>query len=248
MTRLTVQQMIAKNIGSLLLGIIGLGLPFAAEGQRNFVEVPSSEIVEPNKLFIQGQISFKPEEISTSAIVTYGLLKNFEIGIVLYKVDFKRSVGIQISSDHPEENPDILVSAQKGFEINSWLKVGLGTEFGLNVVKSTCDLRFVDFSYLNSQVTFGARKHMMAVGVYYGDNAYVVNGTNGGVMAGIDLNLAKNKWHLVADFLSGTSSISVVNVALQLALGKDWKIMTGAQLPVPGSKNEYGGLLQISKN
>jgi len=216
--------------------------------QRNLVDVPSSEIVEPKKIFLQGEITFERENINTSAIFTYGLPGDWEVGLVFYKVDFKRSEGVQISSDHPEENPDVLLAVQKGFKLSDWFKLGLGTQFGVNVVKSHQDLRFVNFNFVNTQFSFGARNHMIVAGVYYGDDAYVTQGTNAGIMAGIDLNLSKDKLHLVADFFSGTSAISVINVALQISVGKSWKIMGGAQLPVAGSDNEHGGILQVSKN
>jgi hypothetical protein len=224
-----------------------LAFAISAAAQRNMIEVPSSEIVEKQKIFIQGQAIVSKEELATSAIATYGLGHDLEIGLTLHQFVFKKSKGIEINQETPEQNPDFLINVQKGFTITRNLKLGLGTRSGLNAVKTNDDLSFVNFDYINSQYTFGKSEHKFVAGIYYANTAYAGEGTNFGIMAGVDISLSE-KIHFVSDFISGRNALSVINAGLQVSLPKEWKLTTGAQLPAPGSDNEYGAILQISKN
>jgi hypothetical protein len=219
-----------------------------ALAQRNLIDVPSSEIVEKRKLFLQGQATFSADEFGTSAIVTYGLKNSFEIGATFHQFVFKKSQGIEIGQEHPEENPDFLINAQKGITLTNYLKLGVGSRSGVNAAKANKDLTFVNFDYLNSQFTIGESEHKLLAGVYYANTAYAVEGTKFGVMAGADIVLIKEKLHLISDFISGTSALSVINAGVQISIGREWELTVGGQFPTPGSGNSSAAVLQISKN
>ena len=84
-------------------------------GQRNLFDIPTSEIVEFRQAYVQGQAVFTSEEVNTSATATFGLGYNFEIGITLNQLVFIRSEGVKVDAEKPEENPDLLINAQKAF-------------------------------------------------------------------------------------------------------------------------------------
>jgi hypothetical protein len=224
-----------------------LVLPFEVTwAQRSLVDVPSSEIVEFKKLYLQEQAVFNRSGINTSTVATYGLGKNFEIGITLYELMFQRSQGIEVDAEKPDENPDFLVNAQKGFTATDWLTVNIGTRAGMSAAKRDQKSDFVNFDFLNNRFTI-AHHHLIA-GVYYANDAYTAGGTNVGLIAGADVSLIKDKLNLIGDFFSGTTSFSVFNAAFEVSLPKEWKITIGAQFPAPGSDNENGAVLQVSKN
>ena len=79
------------------------------------VEVPSSEIIERNEFFIQGQAALNKDGLNTGIVATYGLGHDFELGVILYKFQFKSRTGLDTDPMHPNENPDVLISTQKGF-------------------------------------------------------------------------------------------------------------------------------------
>jgi hypothetical protein len=235
---------------SKLLVILTLMLAFfnQVSAQRNLIDVPSSEIVERKKLFFQEQAVIGSKEFNTSTIFTYGLGKNFEVGLMLNQLIFKSAQGLEVNHEQPDEEPDVLINAQKGFDIKDWLQIGIGTRSGVNAAGEQSQIRFVNFDYLNSSFTFGKAEHKFVAGAYHANPAYAGEGTNWGVMAGIDAVLVKDKLHLLSDITSGTSSISVFNAGLEISLPKEWKLTLGAQFPTPGSDNDRAGIIQISKN
>jgi hypothetical protein len=236
------------RLAKLLLSICCFLMSYQISAQRNLIDAPTSEIVEPKKVFFQEQGVFTKKEINTSTIFTYGFGKNFEAGITLNQFVFKRSSGLETNSEKTEETPDLLINAQKGFEINDWLKAGLGTKSGINTAKSSGDFRFSNFSYLNTQFSVQDEKHKIIAGVYYANDTYAGDGSNWGAMAGVDITLAEEKLNFIGDLLTGSNSLGVFNTALEISLPQNWKVALGAQFPFPRSDNDVGGVLQISKN
>jgi hypothetical protein len=218
-----------------------------ALAQRNLVEVPTSEIVEKNKLFFQQQAVVAKGEVTAATILTYGLGASLEVGLTLNQFVFKRSQGLEIDPGQPDEDPDLLINAQKGFDVKEWLKLGLGTRSGMNVAKHNEDIHFVNFSYFNSQFQI-KQAHKVIAGVYYANDMYAGEGTNWGIMVGVDAELVKEKLNLIADVHSGNNDLSVANAGLQISLPKEWKITLGTQLAIPGSGNSNGAIIQVSKN
>ena len=66
-------------------------------------------------------------------------------------------------------------------------------------------------------------------------------------MGGVDLAVLKDKLNLMGDFYSGTNALSLINAAVELSLPHHWKITVGEQFPFPGSDNNRGTLIQITK-
>jgi hypothetical protein len=231
--------------GSLLISILTFHY---SEAQRNLIEVPTSEIVEYKKLFLQAQAVYTKEEINTSLVSTYGLGYGFEVGFTLSQLHFRKHELAASDPSKSHEPPDFLVDAQKGFIIEDWLKLGLGTRSGMSATEKISDFEFVNFNYMNSQFLIKEGNHHFNAGIYYGNEAYVVQGNNFGLMAGIDVTLVKERLNFMSDFLSGNSSLSVVNAGFEISLPKKWKVILGAQFPLPASDNEKGAILQISKN
>jgi hypothetical protein len=66
-------------------------------------------------------------------------------------------------------------------------------------------------------------------------------------MAGVEYPLIANKLHLMGDFISGNSDISVAVIGAVLFLPHQWQLSLGAQVPAPTSNNDYGLVFEITK-
>ena len=228
----------------LLLTLSLLSVELSA--QEILIDVPSAEVVAPKKILIQQQAAFTAKDINTSTTIIYGLPKDFEIGVMVYQLVFQRSSGVELDPSKPEDNPDFLINAQKVIHLQRWLELGIGTRSGVNAVRERRDLRFVSFSYIVSQWDI-TEDHKLVAGTYYANDAYAAYGTNFGVLAGFDLSIVKQKLNVVGDVTSGTNSMSVVNTGFEFFLPKEWSITLAAQFPLPGSGNDRGAVIQITK-
>ncbi len=183
------------------------------------------------------------KQLSLSSIFTWGIGGKFQAGVTLkdltyaYQSDNNKFPYEEIA---PADNPDLLANLQTAFDVGNTFKVGHGTQSGLNIAGDGTD--FSSFNYLNLQATFNKTK--LLVGPYYGNNTYVANGNNAGILAGVQLPLS-DKVNLLGDYLSGTNARSVINLGLGIKLGK-WTMSVGGQLPSPDSGNSYGGIIQVN--
>jgi hypothetical protein len=215
-------------------------------GQRNLIDVPSGEIVEEKKIFVQQQAVIMKTGVNASSILTYGVGNNFEAGITIHQLVFKKSEGLEIDPESEEDNPDLLINLQQGFDVKDWLKLSIGSRSGFSAARSIADIRFVTFDYFTAQFLIG--EHKLIAGPYYANSQYAGEGANVGAIGGVDLSVVKEKIDLIADFLTGDNAVSVINAGLQLSLPREWKLAIGAQFPMPDTANENGVLFQISKN
>jgi hypothetical protein len=237
---------------TLLTGCITLILfcwqSHQALAQRNFFNVPTSEVAEKGHLFFQQNFTYS-EKLQSGTTFTYGLGKKFEIGITAREITFStapREQFITIDPDNPEDNPDFLINAQKVFEVSNWLNIGLGTRSGVNAAHSREQVNYAGFTYLNSLFKMPGTDFKLTAGAYYANPVYAGPGTNAGLMLGAEVPLWKDKINFQGDMLSGNSTLSRVTLGLGFNLPKEWQIALGGQLPMPKSENPYGITLQIS--
>jgi hypothetical protein len=218
--------------------------------QINIVDVPTAEAAEKGKLFFQEEVYVGDRNIKSSTTFTWGLGKNFDFGFNIYQITFNtrpHSKDIVLDPNDPERNPDLLLNSKKEFKANEWISFGLGTQSGVNVVRHKSDLQFLNLSYLNSQLSIPNTETILVIGSYYANHAYAGEGTKWGLMAGIQAEIIKDKFNLIGDLHTGTNSLSVINTGIEIALPKGWQIDIVYQLPMPGTNNTGGGLIQLSR-
>jgi hypothetical protein len=219
-------------------------------GQRNLVDVPSSDIVEKGRMFMQFQFGINKDEIQGSAVGTYGLGYGFEMGWYVHQGVFglKEQKGFETDpQDKPENTPDFMVNLQKGFNIQEWFKVGIGTRLGTNARGSGDESHFVYMNYLNTQFSIPDSENKLVIGAYHADRQYAGENTVG-LMAGIEAELIKEKVNILSDFYSGKNALSVWNTGLQFSLPKNWHVLLGVQVPLPDSDNSTSAVIQIGKD
>jgi hypothetical protein len=92
-------------------------------------------------------------------------------------------------------------------------------------------------------------KGTIVSGLYYGNTNFLGAGNEVGWMTGIEYPIICEEFSFVADFISGTNSNSVAVIGAQWTFSekKGWQVSLGAQLPSPGSGNDYGAVFELTK-
>ncbi len=217
-----------------------------ASAQQNLIDVPSSEIVEEQKVFVQQQFSASTDDINASTIITYGLGNGFEAGLALHQMVFQRSRGVEIDQSQPEDNPDFLFNAQKVLELTDRYNLSIGTRTGVAASHGKERMKLATFNYVGNAFSFG-NDHRFVIGGYYANKQYAGAGNEAGIMVGADIKLKKDKLDLLVDATSGSNALSVINVGIEFFLSERWSITAGGQLPVPGSDNDEAAVIQITR-
>lgn len=207
--------------------------------QQNLFNVPSSDITEKNKVFIQQQFNFASLQGSSNTTLDYGLGDNLEVGINVFNVDMYSSTG-------EFTNPNFLLNFQKGFHITEAYKMSFGTQTGVKLPFYSTTVQMPSFSYVNNALNL-EEWGKYYVGAYYANHAYAGAGDSVGLMAGIEYPLSEKKVHFMGDILTGNNDISIAVLGFVVFLPKDWQLSFGAQLPAPSSNNDYGMVFEITK-
>ena len=229
---------IVRKSTLLVLLIMG-NLPTISKAQQNLFNVPSADITEKDQFFFQQQFNVFIGPLGTSnTTLDYGLGNGLEVGINLFNVDMQ-------PTDGKFQNPHVLLNFQKGFTISEAYKVSFGTQTGITPPLYHSLIEIPSFSYIHNAVDlkYWGKYYL---GSYYVNTAYA--GQNAfGLMTGIDYPLIENKLHLMGDLISGNTDISVAVLGAVLFLPYKWQLSLGAQLPSPGSNNDYGMVFEITK-
>lgn len=239
-------MLVISDVKTLLFALVVV-LSHIVWGQKNLVDIPTAEIVGKNKLFFQAQASYAPRNLSTGLTLTYGAGRNFDVGLTLHQFVFQDGKGLEIDPSQPENNPDFLCNVQKGFPLNERSTISCGTRSGINAADNGSKIGLVTFDYLSVHLRT-KKDHLLVGGVFYGNEPYSGKGNNWGAMGGFDISVIRNKLNLVSDLTTGNNSLSVINGAIDLSLGQQWKLTIGAEIPFPGSSSQEGVYLQIAKN
>jgi hypothetical protein len=217
--------------------------------QRNFIDVPSSDIVEKSHYFSQVQTGISKKELNTSVLFTYGLGYNWEVGIGIDKLVYAWSEGMETSDDFPSDNPAVLFNIQKGFILTSSTNLGIGTRSGFTHARKRRNSDFASLSYLNCHSSLVNDALGVTGGLYYGNEAFLGDESDWGIMGGVEVSIIPDRFNFQADFFSGDNDISSINTGLEWTLPRDWRITLGVRFPFPGSETqEYGALIQLAKN
>ena len=103
---------------------------FQARAQQNFFNVPSSELTEKKKIFIQQQLNLLPSNVSTNTTVCYGLGHKFEVGINLLGLTYDYASQKLVSSARFEQPiyPTLGGNLQKQLLVINSYQLTLGTQ------------------------------------------------------------------------------------------------------------------------
>lgn len=223
----------------VLIGLLISSLPVSGWAQQNLFNVPSSEITGKNQFFFQQQFNFSPLKGNSNTTIDYGLGNNLEVGINLFNLDL-------YPVNNEMQNPHFLVNFQKGFYINEVYKMSFGTQTGLTPPIYNARIEVPSFSYVVNALDFN-KWGKYFLGGYYANHAYAGPGNSAGLMAGVEFPLIQDKLHFMGDLMTGNNDISIAVLGIVFYLPYSWQLSFGAQLPAPGSNNDYGMVFEITK-
>ena len=230
------------KVGKLVLAFVGFFLvlfPVFGDAQQNLFNVPSADITGPGQFFFQQQFNFLIASSATSnTTLDYGLGHGLEVGLNLFNLDMQETDGIL-------QNPHFLLNFQKGFTLSENYKISFGTQTGVTPPLYHGLVEVPSFSYLHNAVNL-KEWGKYYLGGYFANKAYASK-NEFGFMVGMEYPLLENKLHLMGDFVSGDTDISVGVLGAVLFLPHDWQLSLGAQLPSPTSNNDYGMVFEITK-
>jgi hypothetical protein len=201
-----------------------------AFAQLTVFNVSSSEISESGKISVQQQFEIE-DVIESSTTVTYGLGRNWEAGVNLINLDYN------FSSKHIEVNdtalakpfaPLLLINSQKVFELNEMLSVAVGGVAGTNLTSH--NKRLVYYGYSNLVATVGSQEqYQFAAGPYISNHRYLGEGPVYGFQAALDAGIWYEKFHILADWISGNHQKGKLSLGAEVFLAKRLPLSFGWQ-------------------
>lgn len=166
------------------------------QAQQNYFNVPNSEITKERQHFIQEQINFHQDSVS-SFTYDYGVSKDFELGLNVFNTKLKDAgLGKNL----------YLMNTQYKAVKEHFYEVSIGTQQG-----KTTRNDWSSFNYLNFSFPFLDQYHFysFSLGPYYATKTLASpNRDKMGAMFGIEYTVIEEKFHIVLDSITGNHEIS----------------------------------------
>jgi len=221
--------------------------------QQNYFNVPSSDITEKNKIFIQHQINIASDVIQNNTTFDLGLGDNYEIGINVLGINFEnqRNTYSFFTTNTPPYAPFLMINAQKKVFLNEEFSLAAGIQQGIsagNVKKNG------GYYYFNSVFKNESMGLKITFGTYYATNSFVGKGKrlyseNGlGIHSGIEKSIIHKKVVFQSDFISGQHSLGEIVIGGAYFLSKDLILSSGYQLPTFNSMSGKALVFELTYN
>lgn len=238
-------QLWASAVWVWVVATIALA-PSAAVAQQNLFNVPSVEATAKDRIFFQNQFNVNLITQSNTTLC-YGLGSGFEVGLNVFDLPLYNPTIRKNDLTRELQEPDILVNGLKVFEVTDRFRVGVGTQIGQNAPVFDNRVGLLNFTYANTSFDLPEEFGKLYGGLYYANGSY--RGQRGdpvGFLFGCDIPVVKDKFHFMADIITGRHDLSVIVVGGVFFLPGGWQLSLGAQLPTPRSGNQYGGVLELT--
>ncbi len=184
---------------------------------------------------------------SSNTTLDVGLGQGWEVGFNALDLNFYEKNKAP-SFGQQQVNPDVIFNAQKGFElIDEVWSLGIGSQMGFNPAGRKRDIRYQNFTWVINELTLPDDKAKSTRVVTTRISHTQGRGSDSGSWAGTEIPIVKDKFHFQADVITGTRDISVAVIGGVFILPKKWQISIGAQIPLPGSGNPYGAVVEITQ-
>lgn len=221
-----------------------LNLAFA---QQNFFNVPNSEITTHGHSFFQEQINLDGDTVSLNSTYDYGLGHEWEVGFNLLGINIDGRKGNLTHNYNFFEAPlypALLVNSQKGFVITKNIHWSFGGQYG-----STLDFhkqqQSLYYYYTNLEFKADNSELLAIIGVYNANHQYRGRG-HGWLQLGLEFPLIEERLHVVSDFSSGDSKISMGVFGLCYFFKKNIALSGGYQIPAPNSDADHAAIFEFT--
>ncbi|MFC5408330.1 hypothetical protein ACFPMF_03360 [Larkinella bovis] len=206
-----------------------LAISLTVEAQQTIFNVPSSDITPANRIMAQVQVDFNREQVRSMSTLDYGLNHQWEIGLNLYHFGYQPAEHHWLRNDTTTQipyAPQLLLNAQKAFDLTENLHLGLGGQTGINV-PAQHKTAWVGWAYGNLAYDVADKHYKTVAGVYGGNHRYLADGPTVGIHLGIDAGIWYEKVHVLADWASGTHDYGQLMVGAEVYLGKHLPLALG---------------------
>ncbi len=220
-----------------------------AVAQRSLFNVPMMETEGANQVLFQEQLTVT-DQVESGTTFTYGLGGHWEVGLNLshLNLNYQRHARIvELQSPEAEQNPHLTVNLHKGVSFTDWWIASAGTRSGIAYQGKWAETQLAHFSYLGSQFSIPDTEFKLVGGGYYTNPAYAGEGNNVGYMIGVEVPIVSDKLVFEGEYISGKNQLSNFIGGLGLEIGQSWQLAVGGQIPSPGSGNQYGAVIQLSR-
>lgn len=232
------QQKIGKHIAFfILLPSIFIFLPAVGFAQQNFFNVPSTNITQKDKIFVQQQFNFSHPDDQSNTTISYGLGHRLEVGVNIFGVNFDNTFNkFDLDPNHQPYSPLYLINVQKSWSINTQWNLGLGTQSGLSNLQHLVAYGYANASYHNEHT-----HTQWVIGMYSTTNGFFGAETRSfktnsflkyiGIQSGIEQNIWKEKFTAQLDFISGLHAMGELVIGGAYYFKPSMVISAGYQIP-----------------
>ena len=179
---------------TILLFILIYGLKLFS--QQNFINVPSSEVTSPKKLFFQQQLNFS-QLIQSNTTLDYGLGKGFEVGINVFGLNYNAINNRIIQNDTINSrpyNPLMMVNGLKHFKLSENIAIAVGGQGGVKYpMRKNPTQAYLAYTNLRMENLIVKHSHLV-LGAYVNSQHYGGNGNRFGGWIGFEIP-AHSKLH-----------------------------------------------------
>ncbi|MBU3741577.1 MAG: hypothetical protein FGM24_04755 [Candidatus Kapabacteria bacterium] len=217
-----------------LLLLAFIVLPCGLVAQQNFFNVPSSEITECNKVFLQQQFNLYSGSCVSNTTFCYGLGHESELGVNLFGVtyDYVDHRFIASPADEQPVFPSLGFNAQRQFTVAGWYEVSLGGQLLLPRQLQ----RYECYAYLNNRLH--ADRLKVILGLFAGNDNYFdsesrfnAHNRSVGVQGGFEYEVLRDRFYLQSDYITGQTALSNLIVGGAYKVTPTTIVSAGYQIP-----------------
>ncbi|MCC6811166.1 MAG: hypothetical protein IT381_27295 [Deltaproteobacteria bacterium] len=229
------------RIACSIVLFIGAAAPLEAFAQQSLFNVPSTQETVVGKLFGQVQIGAGETGGEVNTTLELGIFPWLEVGANLQHVPIYRLQGFPATG-----SPTAAFNANVYFEPTSFMAIECGVQAGVGWRQPASVLTPVVFGWATMRFDAPGRFGSYVVGLYSGTSGALGGGFPLGGMVGVEIPLWQGYIHAQADWMIGLNDVSVAVIGAVAYIGKSFQLSAGAQLPSPGTGNDYGGVLELT--
>jgi len=224
----------------LPLALASLSWASEARAQQSLFNVPAGEIARPGRLFAQLQVTASPDAGEGSLTVDLGVTPFFEVGCNVNHVPLYGGGDGGPAPSAVTGNAFFVVSP------TSWLRLSLGGQVGSAWRPSLGRADFVAEGWILARALAFDERLRLVAGAYVGTEGALGAGDPAGAVLGAEFEVIHHRLTLMADWVVGRNPSSVAVAGVVVTLPGDVLVSAGAQLPSPGTDNDFGAVFELT--
>ena len=226
--------------------------------QQSYFNVPSSDRTKKGDFFLQQQLNYADQELTSNSTLDWGVSDCVEMGMNILQVNYLQGHVLRISDKDISENemvyPLITLNAQYFVPLNEGHQLSVGAISGFSFLNEFSWNENATLAFINYQ--FLSEKLKLTSGVYTGNNHMLAQGTRFilpkvdskiGLQVGCEIPIIHEKLSVIADYFSGTHAWGVSTIGFAVEISDHWIISAGGFFPNFKSHNPTGLVFELTR-